>query len=370
MSNPPAQTASASEARKTRRLRGIALIASLLFALGLFEVGLRIVGDRIWYSEFKGPWHLKVYDPFIPWESPRGVEIAGLEMNAFGLRGPETTLEKPEGVIRVLTLGDSSTYGIALSDSNTPMIENYPDVMRRVLARTGRDEVEILNGGVVGYSSSIGLRLLVHRLLEFEPDVVTVRFGFNGHTPSWDPSLRSLEPRSPLARGLLYAAADTGIGKLGMHLIRRFKIGAPEPGSVMLTGLDQFEHDLRRFAELAEQEGFELVVLDYPLRAPERGLSKKKSKRDLNLVGADSVEELNEIHGAWQARQQAVVEELEIPYLDTARRCAGQAGQCFTDYDIVHPSEFGQKLTARMLLKLLEDEGLIPPRNAADRAPH
>lgn len=68
--------------------------------------------------------------------------------NGYGLRrDAEVAIPKPPGVFRVLVLGDSQTDGYVGND------ESYPQLVESTLrALSGQERVEVLNGGVLGYS--------------------------------------------------------------------------------------------------------------------------------------------------------------------------------------------------------------------------
>src|SRR5262249_4068385 len=60
--------------------------------------------------------------------------------------------------------------------------------------------VEVINAGVIGYSTLQGLRLLKHEVRRWHPDVITIRYGVNDHwklTPIYIPAQ---EPRYTAVR--------------------------------------------------------------------------------------------------------------------------------------------------------------------------
>src|SRR6185436_6250743 len=68
--------------------------------------------------------------------------------NAVGMRMPsEPTLAKPEGVFRVVGLGDSNLFAQRMNDG-----EGYFEVLRARARSAGRP-VEFLNFGVPGYNT-------------------------------------------------------------------------------------------------------------------------------------------------------------------------------------------------------------------------
>jgi len=240
---------------------------------------------------------------------------------------------------------------------------NYPEIMSKLLARRERTDVEVLNAGVIGYTSSHGLRALVHRWLAFDPDIVVARFGMNGHSRAMDPSRRVREPDSMLGRRMLYLGARTGVGLLGFHVVKSFR-QRPGMDDGPMNDLARFERDLRRFEQISRDEGFTLVLLDYPLRDPARGASKGLSDVDRRIMGTDSGAELNALHDRWQARQAEVAQELGVILVETGPECIEAAGRCFSDFDRVHPSEFGHRLIAHRLVNRLIREGLLERSSA------
>lgn len=107
-------------------------------------------------------------DPELLWRPIANTEFT----NSVGLRGRiEYAQEKPEGVWRVVFLGDSCTF---LGD---PV---YPEIVQRQLSTRLGQRVEALNASSPGYSSFQG-RQLLERVAAWQPDAVVVYFGWNDH---------------------------------------------------------------------------------------------------------------------------------------------------------------------------------------------
>ena len=84
-----------------------------------------------------------------------------------GLRFPEHTLEKPDGVFRILLLGCSTTFGWGVEDHET-----LPAQLEAVLRARGFANVEVINGGQPGYTSHQGLRFFEEVASKYQPDLV------------------------------------------------------------------------------------------------------------------------------------------------------------------------------------------------------
>jgi len=90
--------------------------------------------------------------------------------NSRGFRTPEFEARPAPGTLRVVVLGDSSTFGWGVEE-----FEAYPERLRAALAErlhVAPERIEVINLGVPGYSSFQGLALLRRVALPLVPDLV------------------------------------------------------------------------------------------------------------------------------------------------------------------------------------------------------
>src|SRR5439155_5879125 len=96
-------------------------------------------------------------------------------LNAHGFRADEYDAATPAGTIRIACIGDSWTFGMNVNQDQT-----YPS---RLAARLRElypgSRFEVLNFGVLGYSSFQGRQLLETRVLDLKPDILAIGFGMN-----------------------------------------------------------------------------------------------------------------------------------------------------------------------------------------------
>jgi lysophospholipase L1-like esterase len=98
-----------------------------------------------------------------------------IDLSSQGYRTDEYTVAKPEGRVRIACLGDSWTFGMNVNRDQT-----YPSRLTARLREAQPDtNVEVLNFGVLGYSSFQGLQLLKTRVLALEPDILAIGFAMN-----------------------------------------------------------------------------------------------------------------------------------------------------------------------------------------------
>jgi lysophospholipase L1-like esterase len=92
-----------------------------------------------------------------------------VDINSHGLRGPETTYEKPSATFRILNLGDSVVMGWGVREENT-----YGRRLESLLNGEGSGDLrfEVINAGVPGWNLENASAYLQAEGLKYEPDVI------------------------------------------------------------------------------------------------------------------------------------------------------------------------------------------------------
>ena len=106
-----------------RRLGGPLLLAlvSLLVTLAGLEVAFRLAGVSVGTVQINRATVKRTDNPRLRFELRPGSAVRAevlYRVNAEGLRGRETTVEKPAGVRRVAVLGDSIAFGYWVADED------------------------------------------------------------------------------------------------------------------------------------------------------------------------------------------------------------------------------------------------------------
>jgi lysophospholipase L1-like esterase len=176
-------------------------------------------------------------------------------INRQGFRGADFRPEKEPGVIRVVTLGASSTFGYHNRDDQT-----YPYYLERELNQRTSElpRFEVLNLGIPHIASDLIVPLLTAEALPLQPDVVTLYAGWND-SGGVRHILQGREQR-PAAfellrrRLLLVAFADS----LLFFRLQRFGEGHFE---ALMTGKrERFRANLTRIRDECAHRGTLLVV--------------------------------------------------------------------------------------------------------------
>ena len=168
----------------------LALLAVVSLAcLGLCEIGIRLLfGNQVLLfpryhtSAHYGEFTLRRLRPnFQFWHTnPEG--SWKFSTNSQGFRSYEDFhLEKPPGIFRVISLGDSTTEGFEVRQNYT-----YAAVLERYLRKNGI-KAEVFNTGISGFSTAEELIYLENEGIKYNPDAVVLGFFAN----DFDDNVRS-----------------------------------------------------------------------------------------------------------------------------------------------------------------------------------
>ena len=161
-------TETAASTKRRKIAQKFALFVSVFFlCFGILEVVLRLSG----YG------NLEVYDPdpILYWRLKPNqdcytkVNHKPVHINSHGTRGAEFSIEKPANTIRILSLGDSRTFGWGLAENET-----YSAVLKGLLQKQylAGTKVEVINAGVNAWSyPQMGLYFR-NTGLSYKPDIV------------------------------------------------------------------------------------------------------------------------------------------------------------------------------------------------------
>jgi lysophospholipase L1-like esterase len=340
------------------RLRGsfatlLLAVGSLALTLLVLEAAFRLVHVPVGTVQINRATVRRSTNPRLQFElRPGGIAHAEVEyrIDALGLRGPEATLAKPDGVRRVAVLGDSIAFGywVAEEDAFTRQLEGMLGEVRGLGPR-----VEVLDFGVPGYNLDQEIEQLRSMVLDFAPDVVVVAFCLNDLEGIFSYELGLVQERTARDRSLL--------GRLREALVAR---------SVLFSWIEY------RLAGLEARRSF--VRARNPLSGPlyEQAVDAQKAA----LVGKFGV-----LHTLLAARgipgMIAVVPFFgarfdRYPYRDLHRAVVEAAAQtglaavdlldCYSAYnfrevrvDVVHPNPMGHRIAAHAIRDALCGRGLL-----------
>ncbi len=163
-----------SSKRKPGRGKKLFFFFLYLFFLALVAEG----AARLTWRFIDKSWGLLVpqeisrFDDKLGWTLAPGAEAyskstgrkVAYAVNSNGLRDKETPYEKPQGVFRIVLLGDSHTFGFGV-----PVKQHFSTLLEGYF-----DDVEVVNLGVNGYGVDQELLYLRQEGFKYHPDLVLV----------------------------------------------------------------------------------------------------------------------------------------------------------------------------------------------------
>lgn len=293
-------------ARTSLKKKLLVSVGSLVLFGTLLEVGLRVGGFKygfveppiiVWTtnkdSEMDSGSSMFMSHASQLWAPKPGAELPanwsrGEVINEAGYRGPLLEKAKQDGVLRVATLGDSSSYGHSVSYEQT-----YTSVLEKALDASGRDSDSLL-GGVVGFALMQGIERYKDLVRDHEPDVVVAAFGaINDHHPAIELPDREKIAYSKNRASWAYHAASwlrehSRSAQLVARTLDQLQDRTPEQriqsrlqrkreqnqvkdtvGQVDWKGtrrisLEEFRRGLHELADMVESDGARLILVSMP----------------------------------------------------------------------------------------------------------
>jgi len=331
-----------------RSQRALLVAVGLLAGIAAGEVLFRVVPFErvkyeIRYGHFSGNQvsRLLEYDPVLTFRNRRSASFpdAGVEINSLGLRGPEIRDPKPPGRWRVVCLGDSCTFGAA---------HPYPQILQSMLDERAPGAFEIVNAGVIGYTSLHGLEWFERDLARLHPDVVTLYFGWNDMWREKDSAVRGwfksriAGEHRPWFRSYLWEAAQRSV----VFLANTFGLSA------LQVPPEQYRAVLDRFAALGREQGFTVIYLTAPSGFDDDHTPQWLIEHGFVARG-DSAPALRRTYN--QIVAEAAAHE-KSPLVDCAadfERSGGRALFADPGHDPIHPNGEGYRRIAAALAEEL-----------------
>ncbi len=247
-------------------------------------------------------------------------------INALGTRNPPIGPKRP-GTLRIITLGDSTVYGVMVEDA-----EVFSAVAARDLQHALGRPVETINGGVPGYSSEQARRLYTHRLADLEPDVVVIATLWSDSQPGPAPdAIRFGAEGSALKTGLRLSNTYRLLEGLLLGWRPGEQVGwaLSEGAEGRRVPLKAYRKNLAALAQLAERAGAIPIFLVLP------------SDRDLGP------EPLEAPRPAYREVMRSAAQRPGAVLVETPPHFRGKGGDHF--FDDVHPTAQGHGVIGRLL---------------------
>jgi|TARA_Y100000310_G_C20563698_1_gene754389 lysophospholipase L1-like esterase len=206
-----------------------------------------------------------IEDPLFMW-SPKpnyegNVKSGGfIKINSEGFRDKEYKIKKDKNSFRILSLGDSSTFGWGVNSFS----KLYHTLLEEKLNKDFNPNInyEVINGGVTGYTSHQGLNIYKKKFVKYKPDVVTFYFGINEKKSAF--YLNDRQIMQPKTSDNVIALKSYFMEKSAFYRllsIIALNINAKFRKRVQRVSLEDFGRDIVEMNELCKKNGAMLLLI-------------------------------------------------------------------------------------------------------------
>jgi lysophospholipase L1-like esterase len=361
MTSPPPRRSRAREL-----LVGLVLLAASLVVLSLLgEAGIRFLEPRSDRQRL----YRTLGDSPRRWGylANRDVLRDGVRVrtNSHGERGEEYPVEKSPGLVRIIGLGDSYTFG-----SGVPYDQTFLKVLETLLNQDpagGAARYQAINLGVEGYNTEQELACYEEESPRLKPDLVLVGYLFNDVDDSVRPSGDVLPGRPMVtgrglthwitalkARSHFFSFLSPRVGALARRLgVKRVGLVGSYAGAFVAgnPGWERSSAALLKLNERASRDGARVVVLVLPAF-----VSLKPSTYPLH---------------AYHRAVTGFCREHGIPALDLYPTFAGEnAARYWISVSDPHPNGEANRRMGEAIHRFLLAQRLLPvPGSAGTPAP-
>lgn len=322
---------------KRRRILFTSVVAlgAILIALAAVELGLRVAGfsHQLYPEKIEFGWpEPEIFDSWFVEDS----ELLWVPHDYAEMLGRS---ERP----RLVFLGDSCTSFGRFDQDLSAMLSRRSDAW----------DDSYLNLGVPGWSSFSGLAQLRRDVLERQPQIAFIYYGWNDHWIGFGIEDKEV-PR-------VNSAGFRALGRLRIvQLLRRARVASNElrAGEAPLrVSQADYRANLAEMVRLARGSGIVPVLLTAPA-AHRRGSEPPY----LALRHLRDLDQLVPLHEAYNGIVRDVAAEHEAVLCDVAARMAEDSWErrsgTFFEEDGIHLLEAGSLRVAELMLECLDDNDL------------
>ncbi|MDX6614450.1 MAG: hypothetical protein QOD75_3636 [Blastocatellia bacterium] len=259
------------------------------------------------------------FSPSVPDEfkdSPRWT----VTFNSAGFRDAEFPTAKAPDTIRIIALGDSWTFGHNVDSDKT-----YPNQLAALLRSEfpGR-KIEVLNFGMLAYTSHLGLKLLQRKVLAFQPDIVLIGFSMNDASISGWHDRDVFVPKAHRFNLRRFVTENSQIYKLAMYLgqLSKFKsVTMGETVKAVSDPQDKFLYESWVSADALEAKDYERLEARVRVPPAEYERNIREMIRLVREHGAVPILLHNELRpgSPYQSALQKISQEENVSLVDSCQ---------------------------------------------------
>lgn len=326
----------------------------VLLLLTLAEGGLRVYAlfFRTVYERYNSHTGRLELVPDFQATLPDGHKV---RINSKGFVGPDFNEKKSPGTYRIVTLGDSCTFGGDWDMS-------YAVFLQKLLNASGQ-RYEVINAGVEGYNSEYALGRLKDDVLKYDPDLVTIYIGWNDLMKNSPSNMSPAGQVTWFGMALNSSYLYKGLSKVVFFQLR------PMLMTPALTGdeseyhvFDEFipatyEQNVSAMINLLRERNIRVLLMTRPT-VLRRGITAENIQAEHVFFpffpDAYSVPRLLSLHGAYNKSILRLAAQYDVPVVDLDD-IFNRKDKPALFWDTMHPSKPGHELIASVLAPRIQN---------------
>ena len=344
--------------RKNRTVNVALTLASIMFSIAIAETICRIIP----LSHDSNPTYKLPHGtlPYVMKANSESTSIHGhlLKINSHGLRDFEYSYPKPDGVFRILVLGDSVTYA-----HGAKMEDGYAKVLERqlnALTKKKYEKIEVINSGHNGYNLLDEYNFLRLYGLKYAPDLLVVAVNMSDyhtnslklviadgidsapgslwvrlHVPAW--------VKRTLRQSHLYMVVGSSVGKISYRFRNQSQTAVPE--DVLENMVEKTENTLESLVLLASQNNIPVSLTYTPSRSE-------------TMTKAYAVPLFNRLIENFAKSGRVTL----IDLMESFSEFSDNPDYIFAIDDIIHPNAKGHKIIADHLYDSISNMLVCSPK--------
>jgi hypothetical protein len=249
------------EGKTSGMLKAIAAILAYAFifviaAHFLAEAILHDENPKCQYAGYNG-YPDRLYPPFSNWTEDNYGRIIEYDISSMGFRDREYTFDKPSMTYRIISLGDSFTFGQGVGSDET-----YAKILESLLAghnASRYSRFEVINMGVQGYNTRDEVQYFMERGSRLGPDLVII-----GYVPTNDDLDSRIQEINDAPTSLLLQGFSLIDGRLCSAAARKIAESRYSSQSFSASGFKKYVGDpLAQIGRAAATGNYSVIAFNY-----------------------------------------------------------------------------------------------------------
>ncbi len=295
-----------------------------------------------------------------------------LSINRWGFRGEDIPQAKPPGTVRVAALGDSTAFGMEAADNDSVWVYRMTETLNSApitgeetpfaaslsqpVAR-GCRRYDAINGAVPGYTLSVSVDQLTHRIAPFDPDIVVVNqvatdIAAHGRR-QFRLAATTQAAASPVGRFIHQHSMLLNLLRQNTAAFRSKQIPEQRHDRLDDRGIAEYAAKLAHLVSLCRERGWRIILCTCPRSFGDESASADQYELAATALANNPALSLAGLNDAFDRYNEAIrqVARTHGALLVDLDRYVPKRAECFAD--AVHFSDLGHRLVGELVARAI-----------------